>query len=344
MHLPWAGAEILLTLSPEWCDNGATMWHSRTKERLSGTLGGASILFTLAALTLIFPGPAHQAHAGTNGALIEMDTIETGDVVVRFERPLSSLARETVRLFPQAREELWALLGWDVLVRPEVVLIRDHGTFEMVARSEMVVAFADSERHLIVIDCSRVGRRSFDFDATFKHELCHLILHAHIPAGLPRWLDEGVAQWASGGLAEILMDDGTSALREAALAGRLFRFEDLSARFPEDRYGLILAYEQSRSLVEYIAEKYGTSKLRRLLAALENGGTIDDALQKSLGLTVDALEGEWASLLKGRLGWLVYISNNLYELLFFLAALMTVAAVVRVITKRLSRRAPTETS
>ena len=300
------------------------------------------MLFALAALTLIFPGLTYPVDAASDRTLIEMDTIETGDLVVRFERPLSSLARETVRTFPQAREELSALLGWEVLVRPEVVLIKDHSTFEMVAGSEMVVAFADPGRHLIVIDCSRVGRRPFDFDATFKHELCHLILHAHIAAGLPRWLDEGVAQWASGGLAEILMDNGASTLREAALAGRLLRFEDLSARFPGDRYGLVLAYEQSRSLVEYIAEKYGTSKLRRLLSTLENGGTIDDAVQNSLGLTMGALEGDWASHLSGRLGWLVYVSNNLYELLFFLAALITMAGVVRIIAKRLAARASRE--
>ncbi len=298
--------------------------------------------FALIALALLVPGMISPVHGASDRIAIKVDTLETGDMIVRFEKPLSNAAMEIVRLFPKARDDLAALLGWVVLVRPEVVLIQNHRTFEMLARSEMVVAFADPRRHLIVIDCSRVGMPPFDLDATFKHELCHLLLHAHIPAGLPKWLDEGVAQWASGGLAEILMDNRASVLREAALAGRLFRFDDLSARFPEDRYGLILAYEQSRSLVEYIADTYGTPNLLRLLSTLEKGNTIDDAAQKNLGLTMAALEGEWASHLGGRLGWLVYVSNNLYEILFFLASLITVVAVVRTIVRRVARRSSRE--
>ena len=294
--------------------------------------------FALIALALLVLGVVSPVHAASGRTVIEVDTLETRDVVVRFERPLSNPA-DIVRLFPKARDDLAALLGWEILIRPEVVLIQNHRTFEMIAGSEMVVAFADPERHLIVIDCSRVGMPPFDLDATFKHELCHLLLHAHIPVGLPRWLDEGIAQWASGGLAEILMDNRASVLREAALAGRLFRFDDLSARFPEDRHGLILAYEQSRSLVEYITKTYGIPKLLRLLRTLENGGTIDDAAQKNLGLTMGALEGEWASHLGGGLGWLVYIGNNLYEVLFFLASLMTIVAVVRIIVRRVARKA-----
>jgi hypothetical protein len=75
------------------------------------------------------------------------------------------------------------------------------------------------------------------------------------------------------------------------------------------------------------------------LGTLENGGTINDAANKSLGLTMAALEGKWASHLSARLGWLVYMGNNLYEILFFLASLMTIVAVVRTIVKRVARRA-----
>src|SRR5208337_5098915 len=115
-----------------------------------------------------------------------------------------------------------------------------------------------------------------------------------------------------------------SVLGEAALAGRLFRFDDLSAGFPGDRYGLALAYEQSRSLVEYIVEAYGTPGLLEVLNALKDGRTMDDAVQKHLGLTMGELERDWVSHVSKRSTWLIYVSNNLYEMLFFFASIITI--------------------
>ncbi|MGD0658080.1 MAG: hypothetical protein ABSD38_08440 [Syntrophorhabdales bacterium] len=62
-----------------------------------------------------------------------------------------------------------------------------------------------------------------------------------------------------------------------------------------------------------------------------------DAANKSLGLTMAALEGEWASRLSGRLGWLIYMGNNLYEMLFVLASLISIVAVVSIIAKRVAQ-------
>lgn len=278
------------------------------------------------------------ASAAPESMLLEVDTLEGGGIVVRFERPLLNPAREIVRLFPLVRDELARLLQWEVNIRPEVLLIKDNRTFKMLAGSEMVVAFADPERHLIVIDCSRVGANPFDLDVTFKHELCHLLLHSRIPSGLPRWFDEGVSQWVTGGLAEILMDRKRPVLGEAALAGRLLPFDDLSVRFPEDRYGLTLAYEQSRSLVEYVAETYGTPRLLHILNALKDGSSMDGAVQESLGLTMGELERRWVAHLSQRATWLIYISNNLYEILFVFASLITIIAAAKVVARRLRGR------
>jgi hypothetical protein len=295
--------------------------------------------FALAVLLLWVISPVHAASDRTS---IELDALEGGDIVVRFERPLSNAAKEIVRLFPSVKNELAKQLHWEVRFRPEVILIKDNATFRMVARSEMVVAFADPERQLIVIDYSRMGVHPFDLDVTFKHELCHLLLHAHIPAGLPRWFDEGVCQWVTGGLAEILTDDRRPVLKEAALAGRLFRFEDLSAHFPEDRYGLVLAYEQSKSLVEYIAETYGAPRLLQMLNALKDGTAMDDAVQENLGLAMGELERNWASHLSERITWLIYLSDNLYEILFLFASLITIIAAIKMIARRLAGRTSRE--
>jgi hypothetical protein len=305
-------------------------------ERAMKSAASASVMFLALSVCLLWA--IHPAQAGSEGTPIQLYTLEGQGITVHFERPLLPAAREIARLFPLERDELAKLLQWQVRFRPEVILIKDNRTFRLFAPSEMVVAFADPGRQAIVIDYSRMGVRPFELDVTFKHELCHLLLHAYIPAGLPRWFDEGVSQWVTGGLAEILTDDRRPVLGEAALAGRLFRFDDLSGHFPEDRYSLILAYEQSRGFVEYIAGAYGTPKLLQLLNALKDGSTMNDAIQHVLGLTIDELERRWTSHLGRRVTWLIYISNNLYEILFVFASLITILGAARIIVGRFRGR------
>ena len=292
----------------------------------------ASIAFLAFVVLLLRIVPAY---AVTNA---EFDTLERGDLVIRFNRPLSGVANEIARFFPKAKTELSTLLGWELVSISEVVLVRDHEAFRMVAGSDMVVAFADPRKGRIVVDCSRIGMPHFDLEMVFKHELCHLFLHFHIPSGLPRWLDEGIAQWTSGGLGEILVENRTSILDEAVLSGRVFRFDDLTFSFPEDRYGVALAYEQSKSFVEYMAATYGTPELVALLNLLKDGTAIDEAVHNTMGLPLAHIERNWLSHFGTRTAWLAYVSNNLYEILFLLAALLTVIGAVKIVTARLIAR------
>ena len=93
------------------------------------------------------------------------------------------------------------------------------------------------ERNLIVIDYSKMNRIPFDLEDTFKHELSHILLHQEIDASsLPKWLDEGVAQWASGGIADILRTGEKDLLQQAVLSHRMLALKDISCNlsgFPE---------------------------------------------------------------------------------------------------------------
>jgi hypothetical protein len=168
-----------------------------------------------------------------------------------------------------------------------------------------------------------------------KHELCHLLLHHYIKEGaLPKWLDEGVCQWVSNGMAEIIMDRKVSFLNEAVLAGRVFSLRELSERFPGDDRSLMLAYEQSQSIVNYISQKYGTEKLLLILNRLRDGKALSEAVTENLGISIPDLEGNWLRSLKKEQTWLLYVSIHLYEILFFAAALLTVAGFARLIRRR----------
>ena len=123
----------------------------------------------------------------------------------------SVVAEKTAGFYPDLKAELEETIGWKIDFKPGIVLVKDNNTFQKMSGSSLIVAYALPDQGIIVIDYSRMKTDPFTLEATIKHELCHLLLHENIGSEkLPRWLDEGVAQWASGGLADIVMEKRSS--------------------------------------------------------------------------------------------------------------------------------------
>jgi hypothetical protein len=256
---------------------------------------------------------------------------------VRFEAGQEGAAKEVLRLYPTVRSDLGRLIPWPVDFSPTFVLLKE-GELEEMAGTGLVAAVAIPERNLVLLDLSKMSRHAFVLETTIKHELCHLLLHHYIKENaLPKWLDEGLCQWASNGMAEIIMDRRVSFLDEAVLAGRVFSLQQLSERFPGDDRSLMLAYEQSQSIVTYISQKYDAEKLLLMLNRLRDGMALPEAVKESLGISISDLETGWLRSLNKEHTWLLYVSIHIYEILFFAAALLTVAGSIRLIRRRKSR-------
>ena len=97
---------------------------------------------------------------------------------------------------------------------------------------------------------------------------------------------------------------------------------------------MMLAYQQSYSLVGFMINRYGQDALFALLAALKNGEQIDAALWRVYGLTLADIEQEWIEHMQGETPWLSYVAIHIYEIIFLLAALLTVVGFFRVIIRR----------
>jgi len=264
----------------------------------------------------------------------EISTIQTKDFTVSYEERLANVAAEVAQVYPVVSQELVETLKWETDFRSRIILTGDRDAFRKIVGMDIITAFALPDRDLIVVDTSRVYTKPFTLRSTLKHELCHLLLHQNIDSRLlPRWIDEGVCQWASGGVAELMADDGDRILTKAAVSDRLISITEL-ARFPMDEPSLILAYEESKSFVEYIVRDFGKTELMQILENLKEGDTISESIQKSLGLPLSELELKWHSSLKRKYTWFTYLSANLYTIIFVLAALITVYGFIRLIQKK----------
>ncbi len=227
---------------------------------------------------------------------------------VRFDAAQEAAAREVLRLYPAVRSDLERVIPWPIEFSPTFVLLKE-GELEEMAGTGLVAAVAIPRRNLVLLDLSKMSRHAFVLETTMKHELCHLLLHHYIKEdALPKWLDEGVCQWVSNGMAEIIMDRKVSFLNEAVLAGRVFSLQQLSERFPGDDRSLMLAYEQSQSIVTYISQKYGTERLLLILNQLRDGKALQEAVKESLGIGILELESNWQRSLNKEQTWLLYVS------------------------------------
>ncbi|MBW2637729.1 MAG: hypothetical protein JRC86_09450, partial [Deltaproteobacteria bacterium] len=195
------------------------------------------LIFSFIILLLI---PAEQ------GLGEKAEVIQGNDVMVVFEPPLTAAAEEVARIYPGIKSEVEAQFRWKLNYKPTVFLVKEREKFQNMVGNGLFVAFANPEKKLIVIDYSRMNIHPFTLTTTLKHELCHLLFHHHISRdNLPRWFDEGVAQWASGGIGEIIMVNGKRLLNRASLSGKYIPLGRLEHHFPRDDISLKLAYEES---------------------------------------------------------------------------------------------------
>ena len=185
-------------------------------------------------------------------------------VVVRVLYPPGRLATadRIADLSPTLLRELEAATGLPFDFRPTVIPTFSRVDFQRMGGRDAFVAFALSEQGQVVLDISRFEHRPAFFRSVLKHEYAHLLLHRHIASSrLPRWLDEGVCQWFTGGVAEVVLDRYRPMLGKALGSGEHIALAALTRRFPSDPRQLMLAYEQSRDIVTLMANRFGPDPL-----------------------------------------------------------------------------------
>lgn len=278
------------------------------------------------ALTLIFLMFCH-VHAQ------EFEVIKKNQTKIFFKAPIEAGAIELSNQYPSIKQSLEKLFGWELDPNLSIVLISHRAEFLKIAQNPLIVAFANPLKKLIVIDYSQMRVRPFRLATTLKHELCHLLLHQHIK-NIPRWLDEGLCQWASGGIDEIIINQKGMLLNRSALSKNLIPFYKLNLNFPKNEIGLLLAYEQSKSFVDYFAREFGKEKFIFFLNAMKGGDSVEYAAHKAYSMPLKEIEEKWRKSLEKTWRWLLFLSYHLYDILFAFMALITIYAFIKMIIKK----------
>ena len=271
----------------------------------------------------------------SEGFAVEQFILDTQGLIVVYDAGLEPTGRQAATVYPAIKQELEKLFQWTVDFRSTLVLLNDNKRFQKLAGHELVVAYALPKKNMIIIDHSKMNTSSFTLRITVQHELCHLILHRYIrDENLPRWLDEGICQWASDGFADIIMETKRNRLPAAILSDTYFDLESLQHQFPQDNNALMLAYEQSKSAVEYLSAEYGPQGILDFLKLLQQGYDLESAFEFRFAISFDEFQYQWRSHLKKNFNWFTYLSIHLYEILFVAAALLTILGFVLKMVRR----------
>ena len=127
------------------------------------------------------------------------------------------------------------------------------------------------------------------------HELTHVIIN-QITSNpynfIPFWLNEGLAvhiQFSQGDLPLQF----TIALSSAITNNNLISVRSLSDPFSAYADKADLSYAESVSIVTYLINQYGPTKMKQFLDTFQQGATYDGALQTNYGFDMDGLFTHW---------------------------------------------------
>ncbi|WP_241256620.1 hypothetical protein [Rhodococcus sp. KRD162] len=202
-------------------------------------------------------------------------------------------ARDALVFVASSAEEFGELAGSDPSTDVAAVTVSDAPTGDGSRRTGQRVVFGPDA-------ASRLT--PFTVRSVLRHEITHVAARARTADGTPLWVSEGFADYSgyrhSGAGFAQLAPTLDAIVASGGPPTALPKDEDFGAGGTRSS----VAYESAWSVFEFVADRYGEPRLRRLYEALASGrasdGTIDVALESVLGLgraQFVASWGEWVA-------------------------------------------------
>ncbi len=222
--------------------------------------------------------------------------------IVHTERATAA-AKVLQRDLEGIRDDLAVTLGGDWPGVTEIRLGFDREEYEALALPEgrpppWAVALAYPGQNVVLVEAHSLVTPSGPL--TLRHELLHVAL-GQFGTGWPHWFQEGLAQEFTGERKWTLSQVATLTL--AVTQDRIFDFEALTGRFPEEQSEVDIAYAQSAAFVEFLRRRHGTSAFRLLIARVQNGDHFEKAFGVAFGVPLSMEEAAFLEELPRKYPW-----------------------------------------
>jgi len=194
------------------------------------------------------------------------------------------------RVLRQARLEV----GREFQYRPKhkiVVLLYSKETFRKVRQGapEWLAGMFDGKIRLPMPESERdLG----SVKGTVVHEYTHAVVHELSRGRVPHWFNEGLAEYQEAKFAKT--SKPASSLKQALDADELVPWSQVESLFSGRSIDQVrLGYDQSHSVVAYLAQRYGFWHIPRLLKQMAQGVSFEEALRQEFKSPAERLEKDW---------------------------------------------------
>jgi tetratricopeptide (TPR) repeat protein len=191
-------------------------------------------------------------------------------------------------------EDAYTSLGSDLAYFPDVrvpVLLYLKNDFSAVTNSpDWAGGVYDGK---IRLPLGGLHNMSEQLSAVLYHEYMHVIVHFMANRHAPVWLNEGLAELSGRRLYSLPLHHLEIAVQKDQLLG----WQTLAKPFSNLTHSeVLLAYEQSYSLVNFMVDRYGWHKISELLVRIGKRQAWQDAVAtvyQDYGLDWPAIRSEW---------------------------------------------------
>jgi len=268
-------------------------------------------------------------HDISSADMPEPETMYYAGFTVTHSPGLDPAARQAAAIYPGMVSEIEKALGVSMSQSKVRIYILNNDDFRSFSGGSPVMALAIPSESSIILDYDSLRADMLVFRATLKHEIAHMTIHSEGGGAMPKWLDEGISQWASGGHSEIRQRGESWDLAKASLTGRLLPLEALKRSFPPDEEGMRLAYTESLSAVDMMVSDYGADIISKLLGDVHSGKSAGTSFYIHTGASIGEFAANWEDRTRKLAGIMSFVKTHFYEVLFLIAAVTLVIGFIR---------------
>jgi tetratricopeptide (TPR) repeat protein len=231
--------------------------------------------------------------------------IREGDIILKLHPDEAPVLREYA--MPLAQEALKTLSAKYQFTPKGPILIEifpTHDDFAVrtLGLPGMIGALGACFGRVVTLDSPRARPPgSFSWQATLWHEMAHVITLQMSNQRVPRWLTEGISEYEE---AQARTEWGREMEVPFALAlerGKTLKLADLNSGFTRPDT-IALAYFEASLLVDHIVRTHGAQKLQALVRSYAQGLEGNDAIEKTVGVSLDQLQASFDKSLDARFG------------------------------------------